>query len=44
MVILSFTDDTLSDFWLNDYVPEMIAREAPRMPAPARSRSCSAAR
>jgi SAM-dependent methyltransferase len=32
VVILTFTDDTLSDFWLEDYVPDMIAREGARMP------------
>ena len=36
VVVLTFTDDTLSDFWLMDYVPEMIAREGPRMPALSR--------
>src|SRR4051794_32282863 len=32
VVILTFTDDTLSDFWLVGYVPDMIAREGARMP------------
>jgi SAM-dependent methyltransferase len=36
VVVLSFTHDTLSDFWLMDYVPDMLLREGPRMPAPSR--------
>jgi len=36
VVILTFTDDTLSDFWLTDYVAEMIEREGPRMPSLSR--------
>ncbi len=36
VAILTFTDDTLSDFWLMDYVAAMIAREGPRMPALSR--------
>jgi SAM-dependent methyltransferase len=32
VVILTFTDDTLSDFWINDYVPELVVREGRRMP------------
>ena len=43
VVILTFTDDTLSDFWLTDYVPEVIAREGPRMPASSRVAPCWAA-
>jgi SAM-dependent methyltransferase len=33
VVILTFADNTLLDFWLIDYVPDVLAREAPRMPA-----------
>jgi hypothetical protein len=36
VVILTFAEHTLSDFWLADYVPGTVAREGPRMPAPER--------
>src|SRR3954468_5328462 len=32
VVILTFGDDTLTEFWLMDYVPDVLVREAPRMP------------
>src|SRR3954465_3762807 len=36
VVVLTFSDDTLTDFWLMQYVPDVLRREAPRMPALAR--------
>ncbi len=36
VVILTFTDDTLSDFWLADYMPTLVEREGPRMPSLSR--------
>jgi hypothetical protein len=35
VVILSFLSD-LSGFWLNEYVPGVLAGDGPRMPAPER--------
>lgn len=36
VVVLTFDPDALTDFWLADYVPELLEAERPRMPAIAR--------
>lgn len=36
VVVLTFDPDALLDFWLQDYVPELLEGERPRMPAIAR--------